>query len=257
MSLSVLDITVSLGGKHVLRDITFELPEKGMYFLLGPNGAGKTTLLKAVRGLVKADCGEIKWQKRPIKSYSAKELAGEMCYLPQQTPSLDMSVMSFALLGAAPYLKWGAVPGEKHREQALAALKDLGITELADKSMEEISGGERQLAALAQALVQNSPLMLLDEPTANLDVKRQRDFFNLLREIVKIRKKCALLSVHDPNLALNYGDGVIVLTGSETVFLKGAQDIKERLCGVLRPIYGQELALSADGFCYWKTERRL
>ena len=161
------------------------------------------------------------------------------------------------MLGAAPYLKWGEVPGESHRRQAEAALELLGISHLAKRQLDRMSGGERQLAALARALVQNAPLLLLDEPTASLDVKRQQDFLQTLQKAVKSERKAALLSVHDPNLALNYGDGVLVLRNGKIKLLSASPNFGEQLCQILKPLYGDNFTLSADGYFYWKTERRL
>lgn len=161
------------------------------------------------------------------------------------------------MLGAAPYLKWGEVPGETYQNKARNALEILGILHLADRPLDQMSGGERQLAALARAMVQNAPLLLLDEPTASLDVKRQQNFLKTLQKAVLSGGKCALLSVHDPNLALTYGDGVLILRDGETEFLPASQNLGENLCQRLKPLYGENFTLSADGYFYWKTERRL
>ena len=257
MGLSVENLSVSLAGKKILDQVSFALPEEGIFFLLGPNGAGKSTLLRAICGLIPADSGNICWNAQPISKLSPQEIAKQIGYLPQNIQSVEMTAEEFAMLGAAPYLKWGEVPCELHRRQAEAALELLGISHLAKRQLNRMSGGERQLTALARALVQNAPLLLLDEPTASLDVKRQQDFLQTLQKVVKRGQKAALLSVHDPNLALTYGDRVLVLRNGKIKLLSASPNFGEQLCQILKPLYGDNFTLSADGYFYWKTERRL
>lgn len=257
MGLTVQNLSISLTGKNILRKVRFALPETGIFFLLGPNGAGKSTLLRAICGLIPADSGEILWNGQSLSRLSPKETAKQIAYLPQNIQSVEMTAEEFSMLGAAPYLKWGEVPGENYRKIARNALETFGILHLADRPLDQMSGGERQLAALARAMVQNAPLLLLDEPTASLDVKRQQDFLKTLQKAVIAGEKCALLSVHDPNLALTYGDGVLILQDGKTEFLPASQNLGEILCQQLKPLYGENFTLSADGYFYWKTERRL
>ncbi|MGI5893946.1 MAG: ABC transporter ATP-binding protein [Candidatus Merdivicinus sp.] len=257
MGLSVENLSVSLTGKIILRNVSFSLPETGLFFLLGPNGSGKSTLLRALCGLVPAQKGTISWKNQSILGLLPRELSKQIGYLPQNIQSVEMTAEEFAMLGAAPYLKWGEVPGETYRNSARNALETLGISHLAERPMDQMSGGERQMAALARAMVQNASLLLLDEPTASLDVKRQQDFLKILQKAVIAGGKCALLSVHDPNLALTYGDGVLILRDGETKFLPASQNLGETLCQQLKPLYGENFTLSADGYFYWKTERRL
>lgn len=257
MGLQAEDLSVSLGGKNILRKVSFALPEQGIFFLLGPNGAGKSTLLRAICGFVPADSGKICWDGRNISQLRPQEVAKQIGYLPQNIQPVEMTAEEFAMLGAAPFLKWGEVPGKSHRKSALEAMELLGISHLTGYQLDQISGGERQLAALARLIVQNTSLLLLDEPTASLDVKRQQDFLKTLQRVVLSEGKCALLSVHDPNLALTYGDGVLILQDGETEFFPASPNLGETLCQQLKPLYGENFTLSADGYFYWKTERRL
>ena len=257
MSLLVQNLSISLNRREILKNVAFTLPETGLFFLLGPNGAGKSTLIRAVCGLIPLDSGEIAWNGESLSLLSPRERARQMSYLPQNIQPTDMTAEEFATLGAASRLKWGEVPGEAHRRQARSALEALGILHLAGRQMDRLSGGERQLAALAQALVQNAPLLLLDEPTASLDVKRQQDFLQILQNLVYREQKTALLSVHDPNLALSYGDGAFVLRDGKTAYIPASPDFGERLLQALKPLYGENFTLSSDGYFYWKHERRL
>ena len=257
MSLSVQNLSVSLNRRKILQNVTFTLPETGLFFLLGPNGAGKSTLIRAICGLIPSDFGEITWNSRSLTRLSPRERARQISYLPQDIRPTDMTAEEYATLGAASRLKWGEVPGEAHRKLARSSLETLGIPHLANRPMDRLSGGERQLAALAQALVQNAPLLLLDEPTASLDVKRQQDFLQSLQNLVRREQKAALLSVHDPNLAFSYGDGALVLVEGQTIYVPASPDFGEALCQTLKPLYGEHFTLSSDGYFYWKHERRL
>ena len=123
-----------------------------------------------------------------------------------------MTVEEYVLLGAVPYLSFGAVPGRGWRARVAAVLSEMELSALAGCGMGEISGGERQRAALAQVLLTQAPFLLLDEPTAHLDVRRQHEFLQRLRGLSAQQGKGILVSVHDPNLALRYAERVAVLS---------------------------------------------
>ncbi|MGI5957988.1 MAG: ABC transporter ATP-binding protein [Massiliimalia sp.] len=257
MPLSVQDLSIHFGDTCVLNQVSFELPSWGMIFLLGPNGAGKSTLLKALCGLIPAGTGSVRLDGISLEQIPISQRARNISYLPQKVEAGDMTVTEYAVLGAAPRLKWTQIPDKSHYRRVKGILDQLEIGHLAERKLAQISGGECQLAALAQLLMQDTPVMLLDEPTANLDMKRQRDFLKVLYKLVREQKKCAVITVHDPNLALSYGDEILLLRDHSVMSLPYHCHLGEQLLEQLRPIYGQELALSSEGCLYWKGERRL
>lgn len=255
MELSGERLSVSLSGRKVLEDVSISLSQPGITALLGLNGAGKTTLLRTLAGLLKPEGGAVYLDGTPIEKLSPRQRARQVGYLPQSLAHGTMTVEEYVLLGAAPWLNWGAVPGAKWEARAQRAMERLGIDGLAHRSMAAISGGESRRAALAQALVAGPAVLLLDEPAAGLDLPRQHEFFDLLAHLLAREGHSALVSVHDPNLALSYGDRAVVLAEGELTILERGADFGPKLAGLLNPIYGPELRLSPQGHFYWNTKR--
>lgn len=212
MSLMLKNVTVTLGQKKIIENISFGCKSGEVVALLGLNGAGKTTLIKTIAGLIPASNGEISINGSSMHATSLKEKAKRIAYVPQQmsTP-FDYEVEDFVLMGVTPYLGVFEMPKATHREQVKKALESLQISHLRKKRLFHLSGGEKQMVYLARAMVQEAGVMVLDEPTAYLDFKRQHAFLGYLRNFVKENDKLAVLSVHDPNLALQYADQIIIL----------------------------------------------
>ena len=251
MSLRGENLTAAFGGRAVFAGLSLELPPHSVTVLLGLNGAGKSTLLRVLAGLLPPTAGQVWLDGQSLAELSPKERARRLAYQPQQIRPQEMTVEEYVLLGSAPWLRWGAVPGVRWRQRGAKALARLGLEELSKRPMEELSGGERQRVALARTLLTGADLYLLDEPTASLDVKRQHGFFHLLRRLAGEEGASALVSVHDPNLALAYGDRVLVLGGGRLTLVEGGEAFSQRLWRALTPLYGPELSLGGEGF-YWK-----
>lgn len=207
MELRGVHLTVSLSGRKVLDDVSISLSQPGITALLGLNGAGKTTLMRTLAGLFSAEGGAVYLDGTAIEKLSPRQRARQVGYLPQSPAHGAMTVEEYVLLGAAPCLNWGALPRAKWEARAQRAMERLGIDGLAHRSMAAISGGESRRAALAQALVAGPVVLLLDEPAAGLDLPRQHEFFDLLAHLLAREGHSALISAHDPNLALSYGTG--------------------------------------------------
>jgi len=190
-----------------------------------------------------------------IEKLSPRQRARQVGYLPQSPAHGAMTVEEYVLLGAAPCLNWGALPRAKWEARAQRAMERLGIDGLAHRSMAAISGGESCRAALVQALVAGPAVLLLDEPAAGLDLPRQHEFFDLLAHLLAREGHSALISAHDPNLALSYGDRAAVLTEGKLTILERGADFSPKLAGLLNSIYGPELRLSPQGHFYWNTKR--
>ncbi|MEG0353089.1 MAG: ABC transporter ATP-binding protein [Cellulosilyticaceae bacterium] len=212
MSIAIKDITVSIEGNTIIKEVSLEFRAGEVVALLGLNGAGKTTLIKTIAGIMKSSHGSISMEGQAIDSLSLKERGRFIAYVPQQmSTTFNYQVEDFVLMGVTPYLGVFETPKKKHREEAVRALEFLGIEKLKEKSLLTLSGGERQMVYLARAFVQQASLMVLDEPTAYLDFKKQHQFLGDLREVVRRSHKTVLLSVHDPNLALQYADQIVIL----------------------------------------------
>ena len=203
-------LRVALDGTPILRDLDFEVEAGSWVGLLGPNGSGKTTLLRAISGLLPYQ-GTLALTDRPIESWKAPELARQMAFLRQSTPlSFDFTVEELVLLGRSPHKGWLERYTHEDHQQVRQALAHVDMDGFARRSVLSLSGGERQRVFLAQALVQESDLLLLDEPTTHLDVHHQFEFLNLVRDLVEAGRTVVAV-FHDIELAARYADHLLVL----------------------------------------------
>jgi cobalamin transport system ATP-binding protein len=214
----VLDrVAVELGGRRVVDGVTLRVPEGSWTTLIGPNGAGKTTLLRAVAGVL-AHRGAIAVAGRDPRSAPARELArGRAVVWQSPLLPLDMTVRDYALLGRTPHLGMLGRAGARDERAVEAAIGRLDLQPLAARRLGELSGGERQRAVLARALAQESPVLLLDEPTTALDVGRQQEVLDLVAELSAERGLTVLGAMHDLTLAGQYADRLALLDAGRLV----------------------------------------
>ena len=209
--LSIEDLSFSYERVHVLKNITFEANKGQMICLLGPNGVGKSTLFGCLLGILNKYDGYIKIDGKDIKNLSRREMAKHIAYVPQIYESnFNYSVLETVLMGLNNQIGAFATPGAKHYRKAMDALERMSIAHLADIGHHQISGGERQLALIARALVQDADILVMDEPTANLDFGNQN---HVLKEVKKLCSEgyLILFSSHQPDHAFLYADTAIVL----------------------------------------------
>ena len=208
--LSVDTLTVRLDGHTILADVGFDLSGGAWVGLLGPNGSGKTTLLRALGAHLPFE-GTITLDGRPLQQWTATERAQRLAYV-QQTPSLtfDFTVEDLVLLGRAPHRGWVQRYQADDRERVQDALRRVDLEGFADRSVLSLSGGERQRVFLAQALVQEADLLLLDEPTAHLDVQYQ---FSVLQEVQALvaAGRTVITVFHDLERAARYAERLLIL----------------------------------------------
>lgn len=234
-------VRVLFGGRPVLENISFLVEQGSLCTLLGPNGAGKTSLIRCLNGFIRPVEGHISILGKDLQSYGRRELSQAVSYVPQHHyPVFSYSVLDFVLLGKTPHLPVFNGPASRDREEALQVLNDLGINHLSSRNYLLLSGGERQLALLARGLVQNTPVMLLDEPTSHLDYHYQHRMLEIVRKMVRERGLTALVSLHDPNLAMEYSDKIIVLQqGRVLAELRCDENaFRLRMEKVLQEVYG-------------------
>lgn len=207
----------------VLSDVSFSLPAHQVTVLFGPNGCGKTTLLYLTLGWLKAEKGVIWIDGRPLSSLSRRERGRMMALVPQsEYIPFEYSVLEYVLLGRAPHLPSLGEPSQGDLEIALSALGRVGIEHLANQSMRALSGGERQLVLIARALTQQPRLLLLDEPTAHLDLQNTYRLVEVVREL-KQQGITVFMTSHDPQVVLALADRVVVLRQGK-VFRHGLLD---------------------------------
>lgn len=203
-------LSVELGGTPILHDLSFSIPAGNWIGLLGPNGSGKTTLLRALGGLLPYS-GSLLLQSRSLSLWKDRERARVVAFV-RQRPSLDFdfTVEEVVSLGLAPHLSWLERPSTTQRERVRAALADTDLTDLLDRSVSTLSGGEQQRVQLAQALAQDAPVLLLDEPTAHLDVHHQYDLMERIAALVRAGRT-VVAAFHDLAFAARYADRLLVL----------------------------------------------
>ena len=209
--LEATDLTVSLGEKRILDGVDFAVDAGELVGLVGPNGAGKTTLLRAVRGTLTPDSGNVRVAGEAITNLDSKAASRRVATVPQDTAlAFEFSVRETVEMGRTPHLPrfGGMEPADYDAvERAMARTE---VAEFADRPVTEISGGERSRVLLARALAQATPLLLLDEPTASLDLNHQLATFDTVSELVG-SGRAAVAAIHDLNLAARYCDRLVVV----------------------------------------------
>jgi ABC-type cobalamin/Fe3+-siderophores transport system ATPase subunit len=212
-AITVDKLNHDFNGRAVLTDVAFGV-ETGRFFIItGPNGSGKTTLLKLLVGLLPLKNGHIEILSRHISRYTARDLARTMAYVPQDVPiEFPFSVTQVVLMGRAPHLGLLGFEGEADFAIARSAMAITGIDHLADRRMDQLSGGERQRVFIARAICQQPRILLLDEPTAALDLSHQVRLMDLMEQLKKEQGLTIVMVSHDLNLAAMYADRLLLLS---------------------------------------------
>lgn len=210
--LEVQNISINYGVCAVVQNISFSLRAGKIIALLGANGAGKTTLLKSLNGGLPAAAGAIFLDGKPLENYSRREIAQRIAVIAQETETkFPVSVLEFVLAGRFAH---GMAFGWETERDLQIALECLNLCDLAsyeNRQMNQLSGGERQRIVLARALATEAKILLLDEPTANLDLAHQALMFRLIKERCADAEAAAVLITHDLNLASEFADEIILL----------------------------------------------
>ncbi|MCA6926316.1 Fe(3+) dicitrate ABC transporter ATP-binding protein FecE [Pectobacterium versatile] len=211
MELTTQNLTAGYGDKRILDGLSLSLPAGKITALLGPNGCGKSTLLKCFAKLLTLESGTIQLNGKSLSMFSARQLSRHLALLPQQhlTPE-GITVRDMVAYGRSPWLSlWGRLsPDDRQRVQL--AMEKTHIVDLADKRLTDLSGGQRQRAFLAMLLAQDTPVVLLDEPTTYLDINHQVELMKLLRELNQAGKTVVTV-LHDLNQASRYCDHLVML----------------------------------------------
>ncbi len=217
-------LNISYNNTQVLKSVTFDIHAGEFLGIIGPNGSGKSTLLKALSGVLTPSAGSIKLSDRDVSAIPGRELARRLAVVPQENPiTFDYTVLEVVLMGRSPYL--GRFQLEKSRDLEIAtnALKRTNLLVLADRKIGELSGGERQRAMIARALVQETEIIFLDEPTSHLDINYQVEILHLARRENRENGKTVVAVLHDLNLASEFCDRLVMLKEGQ-VFASGKPD---------------------------------
>ncbi len=210
-TLRVDGVRVELGGRTVLSDVSATADRGSFVGLVGPNGAGKTTLLRVVNGSLSPARGSVTVAGERIHDLSSRAASRLVATVPQNTGlSFDFSVRQTVEMGRTPHVPRFGRWGEDDRRAVEEAMARTAVTDLADRPVTAVSGGERQRVLIARALAQDTPLLLLDEPTASLDINHQVRTLELVRALVD-EGKTAVAAIHDLNLAAHYCDELVLL----------------------------------------------
>jgi len=233
MILNVNQIGFKYNSVKILEDISFSIPRGEITVILGPNGVGKTTLLKCLNKILNPSTGRIHVKNKSLKAMDIRQIAKEISYVAQYNEAGKITVFDAVFMGRYPHIRLTATKADLKKVGSVLA--HLNLTHMALKNLYELSGGELQQVAIARALVQETDILLLDEPTASLDLKNQTRILSLVRDIVQDHNLAVIMTMHDLNSALRYADRYICLK-NHTVF--GVGRIEDIRSDLLTTVYG-------------------
>ena len=230
-----------------LGPVTLTVQPGNTWAIIGPNGAGKSTLLRLMAGLLPPKSGAIEWSGTTLSKLSPRTRAKAIAFLPQRSPTdFDLSVREVVLMGRFPHRSLGLFESAADHRIAEEAMQTTAVSPLADRILSTLSGGEAQRVHLAAALAQEPELLLLDEPTASLDLEHQLSIFELLRRIAREHGVAVVVVTHDVNLAARYCDHVLLLDEGRVAAIGSPPEVITP--AVLEPIYRVSLtAVSLTG----------
>jgi iron complex transport system ATP-binding protein len=240
----VTDLTVSYGETTVLESVALSVDRGELVGLVGPNGAGKTTLLRTINAVLDPDRGGVTVTGENVHALSAREASRRVATVPQETTvAFDFPVETVVEMGRTPY--HGRFSRDDDAEAAVErALERTDTAQFRERSITSLSGGERQRVVLARALAQETPALLLDEPTASLDINHQLRTLELVRDLVEIEETAALAAIHDLDLAARFCDRLAVLSDGRLLAVGDPETVLES--GPLERAFGTETAVVAN-----------
>ena len=239
------NLTFAYAEEPVLRDISINFQAGEFIGVIGPNGSGKSTLLKLIGGILPAPAGSVFFKNRELSRYKKKELAVAIAWIPQDKQmAFPFKVIDIVLMGRHPYLSPLSFEGEDDYRIAQEAMNQTQVLEFAERSFNEISGGEKQRVMIASAITQKPEVMLLDEPTSALDIKYQMEILNILKRLNEEENKSLMLAMHDLHLASKFCKRLVLLKQGR-VFCEGspAEVLKKE---ILEEVYEVKVKIFND-----------
>ena len=238
-------LIVQFGERKVVENVSFELERGQILVLLGPNGAGKTTLIRALNGTVPVASGEILLGGKPLLSHSRREIAKRVAVVAQENETkFPVTVLEYVLAGRFANGSAFGWETEKDIDVAREALRNCDLEEYGSRLMNELSGGERQRVVMARALATDARVLLLDEPTANLDLEHQAMMFRLVRERCSGCDASAIVITHDLNLAAEFAGRIMLLRGGEMFAFGKPEEVLTD--ANVREVYNVQVLLDAN-----------
>lgn len=233
MILSVDQLRFFYRNREVLTEIAFGIEAGEIVAILGPNGVGKTTLLKCLNRVLRPGGGTVFLDGKDLSGLDMREIARQVGYVPQRVETGRLTAFDAVLLGRRPHIGWDIT--EKDLKVVDAVFSRLSMEHLRMAYIDEMSGGELQKVAIARSIVQEPSVLLLDEPTSNLDMKNQVSILSIITRIVREHQIAAVMTMHDLNQALRYADRFIFLKGGK-VHVHGGHEVVTP--GVIEEVYG-------------------
>lgn len=247
--LEIRNLSSGYSGKTVLQELSVSFPAGSITAIIGPNGCGKSTLLRAITGILPAG-GEILLDSQPLTRLSQKEKAARIAFLPQNRPIPEITAGKLVLHGRFPYLGYPRRYRPEDKAAASEALACLGITHLEHRFVPTLSGGERQKVYIAMLLAQQTPVVLMDEPTTYLDISHKFEVMEIARQLAD-RGKTVALVLHDLDLAMQYADRIVLMQNGRIVSCGTPEDLYSG--GLLEEVFGicMEQIHTRDGMQYY------
>ncbi len=243
-AISADGIFVKLGGNPVLRGVSFEGRPGEVAGLIGPNGAGKSTLLRVLAGLVRPDSGEVAIGEESLGTLNAGQRARRIAFMPQHDATHPFTALETVLMGRYAHLGRFELEGRQDRDIALDAMSRTDTSQFEDRQLDRLSGGERQRVILARALAQQAGVILLDEPSSNLDLRHRLSMMEMLRAEAEMRQVAVVVALHDVSLAGRYCDRLILL--SEGRVAAEGTPVEVLTPSNLRAAFGVETSVQLD-----------
>ena len=210
VKLAITDLSFGYNGKATIKDVFLEVERGEVVSLVGPNGAGKSTLIKCIDRILRPQRGTVLVDGKAASLMGSKDFSRMMGYVPQSTKEIfPYTVFDIVLMGRRPHIGWRVTGGDV--KVVAKTLKFMGIEQFASRYFDELSGGEKQKIAMARAIVQEPEILLLDEPTSNLDIKHQLEVMRTVRLLVEKGGISAIMAMHDLNLASRFSDKIVML----------------------------------------------
>lgn len=230
--------------KNILNNISIEFETNTVTAILGCNGSGKSTLLDCIIGFNKYYSGNILLFDKNIRDYSLDILSKVMTYLPQQLDKLiEFKVFDFLLFGRTPYISVSSIPKKNENEKVLMYAEKTGIKNLLNKNLNQLSGGEKQLVRITRSLVQETEIILLDEPTASLDFGNQYKILELIK-LLSEEGKTIIFTIHNPNQLIEYNYNTVVLNNSKVIAKGEAKKVIND--DIIKQVYGSNFEIKND-----------
>jgi ABC-type cobalamin/Fe3+-siderophores transport system ATPase subunit len=252
--IALTNVAYAYGDASAVRDVSLKVGEGELVALTGPNGSGKSTLLKLMARVYAPHAGAIAFEEKPLHEWPAKEYARRVGYLPQDPdPAFPMRAIEVVVSGRAPYLGRFAWESERDWEEATRALALCDAAHLADRYLDEMSGGERKRVFLARVLAGTPRLILLDEPLAALDLSHVQQFSLLLREVVDRTGCTVVFAAHELNWAAAHADRMLVMQNGTLALDASPENVMTP--DVMRALFGFEAETVRAGNKTWVVPR--